>query len=87
MLGRQLTQKCLLFKNPPFLFSCSVRMGKNRHPASIAGETLKHRTDLLQPPRALCNAHPSLQTPLEGGGGERSGHAVVSDYAALQILH
>lgn len=88
VLGRQFTQKCLLFKNPPFLFFCSICMGKNRPPASIAGEVLKHWTDLLQPSWALHKAHPALHTSLKGVGGElHSECAVVSNCTALGILH
>lgn len=76
------------FANPPLLFFCSIRMGKNRQTALIAGEVLKCWTDLLQSSWALRKADPPLQTPVTGAGGQPcSGYTLVSNYAPLGWLH
>lgn len=77
VLGRQFTQKCLLFKNSPFLFSCSICMGKKRQPASIAGEALKHWAQ-------------SVQSHKRGGEGASRAHSTCEfseHFCRRNIIH
>lgn len=68
-------EKCLLFKNTPFLFSCSICIGKNRQLALIADEAPLNR---FAAAFLGTKAHPPLQTPLKGVGGmPHSGYALI----------